>query len=197
MITYIKGNLTFKNPTFVVVEAGGIGYHIHISLHTYAQLEKAEQVKLLTHLQIKEDAHTLFGFVEESERSLFRLLISVSGVGTATAQIALSTLTPDQLRSAIIGEDVETFNRIKGVGPKTAKRIILDLKDKVLKDSGDTPILGTIQDNTLREEALSALLALGFARPQVQRALNRLLREQGSITSAEQLIKQALRELAN
>jgi holliday junction DNA helicase RuvA len=197
MITYIKGNLTFKNPTFVVVEAGGIGYHIHISLHTYAQLEKAEQVTLLTHLQIKEDAHTLFGFVEESERSLFRLLISVSGVGTATAQIALSTLTPDQLRSAIIGEDVETFNRIKGVGPKTAKRIILDLKDKVLKDSGDTPILGTTQDNTLREEALSALLALGFARPQVQRALNRLLREQGSITSAEQLIKQALRELAS
>lgn len=197
MITYIKGVLTFKNPTFVVVETGGIGYHINISLHTYAQIEKAEKVRLLTHLQIKEDSHTLYGFAEATERHLFRLLISVSGVGPATAQIALSSLTPDQLRAAIISEDVATFKRVKGIGPKTAKRIILDLKDKVLKDSGETPILATSQDNTLREEALSALLALGFARPQVQRTLNRLLREQKSIDSSEALIKQALRELSS
>lgn len=197
MITYIKGVLTFKNPTFVVVETGGIGYHVNISLHTYAQIEKAEQVRLLTHVQIKEDAHTLFGFAEESERHLFRLLISVSGVGPATAQIALSSLSPDQLRAAIISEDVVAFKRVKGIGPKTAKRIILDLKDKVLKDSGETPILATPQDNTLREEALSALLALGFARSQVQRVLNRLLREQKSIDSSEVLIKQALRELSS
>ncbi|MEM1214249.1 MAG: Holliday junction branch migration protein RuvA [Bacteroidota bacterium] len=196
MITYIKGTLTFKNPTFVVVETGGIGYHVNISLHTYAQIEKAEQVRLLTHLQIKEDAHTLYGFSEESERHLFRLLISVSGVGPATAQIALSSLTPDQLRAAIISEDVTTFKRVKGIGPKTAKRIILDLKDKVLKDSGETPILATAQNNTLREEALSALLALGFARPQVQRVLNRLIRQQQSLDSSEVLIKQALRELS-
>lgn len=197
MITYIKGVLTFKNPTFVVIETGGIGYHVNISLHTYAQIEKSEQVRLLTHLQIKEDSHTLYGFADEAERKLFRLLISVSGVGPATAQIALSSLTPDQLRAAIIGEDVATFKSVKGVGPKTAKRIILDLKDKVLKDSGETPILTTPQDNTMRTEALSALLALGFGRSQVQRVLNRIIREQGKVESAENLIKHALREMSS
>jgi len=197
MITYIKGILTFKNPTFVVIETGGIGYHVNISLNTYAQIEKAEQVRLLTHLQVKEDSHTLYGFAEASERQLFRMLISVSGIGPATAQIALSSLSPDQLRAAIISEDVATFKSVKGVGPKTAKRIILDLKDKVLKDSGETPILATLQDNTMREEALSALLALGFGRSQVQRVLNRILREQGNVTSAEILIKHALREMSS
>lgn len=196
MITYIQGDITFKNPTFVVIEAGGIGYHVNISLHTYAQIEKLERTRLLTHYHIKEDAHTLYGFAEEAERSLFRLLISVSGVGPTTAQVALSTLSPDELRAAIIGEDVNTFNRIKGVGPKTAKRIILDLKDKVMKDSGESPLLIAPRDNTLREEALSALLALGFARPQVQRALNRAMREQPGISSSEQLIKTALRLLS-
>ena len=153
-------------------------------------------MRILTHQHIKEDAHTLYGFAEEQERNFFRLLISVSGVGPATAQIALSSLTPDELRSAIIGEDVSTFKRVKGIGPKTAKRIILDLKDKVLKDSGESPILSTPQDNTLRAEALSALLALGFARAQVQRSLNRVLREQSQVDSAEQLIKLALRDLS-
>lgn len=197
MITYVKGTITFKNPTFIVVEAGGIGYHINISLHTYAQIEKAEQVRILTHLQIKEDGHTLYGFAEDTERNFFRLLISVSGVGPAIAQIALSSLTPDELRAAIIGEDVNTFKGVKGIGPKTAKRIILDLKDKVLKDSGESVILSTPKDNTLREEALSALVALGFARPQVQRSLNRILRESPEVASAEQLIKQALRDLSS
>ena len=197
MITYVKGTITFKNPTFIVVEAGGIGYHINISLHTYAQIEKAEQVRILTHLQIKEDGHTLYGFAEDTERNFFRLLISVSGVGPATAQIALSSLTPEELRAAIIGEDVNTFKGVKGIGPKTAKRIILDLKDKVLKDSGESVILSTPKDNTLREEALSALVALGFARPQVQRTLNRILRESAGVDSAEQLIKQALRDLSS
>jgi Holliday junction DNA helicase RuvA len=197
MITYIKGVLTFKNPTFVVIEAGGIGYHVNISLHTYAQIEKAEEVRLLTHLQVKEDSHTLYGFAEATERQLFRMLISVSGIGPATAQIALSSLSPDQLRAAIIAEDLATFKSVKGVGPKTAKRIILDLKDKVLKDSGETPILATAQDNTMREEALSALLALGFGRSQVQRVLNRILREQGNVASAEILIKHALREISS
>ena len=196
MIAYVKGLLTFKNPTFVVVEAAGIGYHINISLHTYAQIEKAEQVRLLTHLHIKEDAHTLYGFGEESERQLFRQLISVSGIGPTTAQVALSSLSPDELRAAIIGEDVNTFKRVKGIGPKTAKRIILDLKDKILKDGGESVILPTPQDNTAREEALSALAALGFARSQVQRALNRVLRDQGKGLSAEELIKLTLRELS-
>jgi len=196
MITYIKGAITFKNPTFIVVETGGIGYHINISLNTYAQIEKAEQVRILTHVQIKEDAHTLYGFAEESERQLFRLLISVSGVGPATAQVALSALTPDDLRNAIIGEDVNTFKQVKGIGPKTAKRIILDLKDKVLKESGQSSTLISPQGNTIRNEALSALVALGFARPQVQRAVNRVLRDNKDIAASEVLIKLALRELS-
>ena len=143
MITYVKGTIAFKNPTFIVVEAGGIGYHINISLHTYAQIEKAEQVRILTHLQVKEDSHTLYGFAEDSERNFLRMLISVSGVGPATAQIALSSLTPDELRAAIIGEDVHTFKGVKGIGPTTAKRITLDLKAKALKDRGETVILST------------------------------------------------------
>lgn len=196
MITYIKGKITFKNPTFVVIETGGIGYHIRISLFTYAQIEKLEDVRLLTHLQVKEDSHTLYGFAEDSERNLFRLLISVSGIGPATAQIALSSLSPDELRMAIISEDVNTFKQVKGVGPKTAKRIILDLKDKVLKDSGQSGTLISPQDNTTRDEALSALVALGFSKPQTQRAINRIIREQGQAQSAEVLIKQALRELS-
>lgn len=196
MITYIKGKIAFKNPTFVVIETGGIGYHIRISLYTYAQIEKLEEARILTHLQVKEDSHTLYGFAEESERNLFRLLISVSGVGPATAQIALSSLSPEELRSAIISEDVNTFKQVKGVGPKTAKRIILDLKDKVLKDSGQTGTLISPQDNTVRDEALSALVALGFSKPHTQRAINRIIREQGQAQSAEILIKLALRELS-
>ncbi len=196
MITYIKGKITFKNPTFVVIEAGGIGYHIRISLYTYAKIEKEETISLLTHLQVKEDSHTLYGFADESERSLFRLLISVSGIGPATAQIALSSLSADELRSAIISEDVNTFKQVKGIGPKTAKRIILDLKDKVLKDSGQSATLISPQNNTVRDEALSALVALGFSKPQTQRAINRILRQKGQFNSAEDLIKIALKELS-
>lgn len=195
MISYIKGRITFKNPTFVVVEAGGLGYHVNISLHTYARIEKAEEVQLLTHLYIKEDAHTLYGFAEGEERQLFRMLISVSGVGPTTAQLALSALSPEELRAAIIGEDLNAFKRVKGIGPKTAKRLIIDLKDKVLKDGGEMSIPNTSLDNTAREEALSALVALGFSRPQVQRALNRVLRNEAGALTSEVLIKKVLAEL--
>lgn len=196
MIAYVKGEITHKNPAFVVVEAGGVGYHVHISLHTYAQIEKLEQVKLLVHQVIKEDAHQLYGFAEDGERGLFRLLISVTGVGPTTAQLVLSSLSPDELRAAIIGENELAFKRVKGIGPKTAKRVILDLKDKVMKDSGEEAAFLAPADNTMREEALSALVSLGFARPQVQRTLNALLREQPGIAGAEQLIKLALRQLS-
>ncbi len=196
MIEYIKGAISFKNPTYVVVETAGVGYHIKVSLHTYAKIEKLETVKLLTHLHIKEDAHTLYGFAEQPERSLFRLLISVSGIGPNTAQVLLSSLSPDETRAAILGEDVNAFKRVKGIGPKTAKRIILDLKDKVLKDSGDTPILISPKDNTMREEALSGLVALGFARIAAQKALNKVLREQPNPASVEELIKLALTNMA-
>jgi Holliday junction DNA helicase RuvA len=196
MITYIKGTITHKNPTFIVVETAGLGYYINISLNTYALVEKLESVKILTYLHIKEDSHTLFGFAEDSERRLFVQLISVSGIGPSTAQLMLSAMNPDEMRAAIIGEDVNALKKIKGVGPKTAKRIILDLKDKLLKDGGgDLPTL-IPQDNTRRDEALSALVALGFNRIHAQKALNKILKEQVGISSVEELIKQGLKELS-
>ncbi|MCB0566343.1 MAG: Holliday junction branch migration protein RuvA [Phaeodactylibacter sp.] len=196
MITYIKGNITHKSPTFIVVETGGLGYHVNISLNTYSQVEKMESVKILTHLHIKEDSHTLYGFADAAERSLFVHLISVSGIGPSTAQLMLSSMTPDEMRIAIISEDVNTLKRIKGIGPKTAKRAILDLKDKMLKDSGEEMVLASPQDNTIRDEALSALVALQFNRIQAQKALNKALKENPGIAGVEQLIKLALKELS-
>ena len=196
MITYIKGAISYKSPTYIVVEGGGIGYHVNISLHTYGQIEKLEQVQILTYLHIKEDSHTLYGFAEETERKLFKHLISVSGVGTATAQVLLSAMTPDEARAAIIGEDVNAFKRVKGIGPKTAKRLILDLKDKLLKDSGDVPLTITpAADNTMRQEALSALVSLQVNRTQAQKVLNKILKEHPTTSSVEELIKLAFREL--
>ncbi|MGB3545432.1 MAG: Holliday junction branch migration protein RuvA [Saprospiraceae bacterium] len=197
MITYLNGPITHKNPSFIVVEAGGVGYHINISLYTYAKIEKDERVKILTHYYVKEDQQTLFGFADELERRLFRLLISVSGVGPTTALVVLSTMNPEELRAAVIGEDVASIRRVKGIGPKTAQRIILDLKDKMLKESGESPTMINPQDNTVREEALSALTNLGFPRTAVQRALNRVLREQTGGVTSEVLIKAALRELSS
>lgn len=196
MISYVKGTITFKSPTFVIVETGGIGYHINISLNTYARIEKLEAVKILTHLHVKEDSHTLYGFAEEAERNLFILLLSVSGIGPNTARILLSSMSAEEARAAIISENVLAFNKIKGIGPKTAKRIILDLKDKLLKDSGESPIALGVQDNTKRDEALSALLALGFSRVHVQKVLNKILSEQREVASVEELIKLALKQLS-
>lgn len=196
MISYIKGEITFKNPAFVLVETGGVGYHINISLYTYARLEKLEQVKVLIHEHIKEDSRTLYGFADETERSLFRHIISVSGIGPATAQVLFSAMTPEEVRAAIIGEQVAAFKQVKGIGPKTAKRIILDLKDKLVKDGGEMVANFPVQDNTGREEALSALVALGFNKIAVQKALNKVLRAQPSPGGAEDLIKLALRELS-
>ena len=196
MITYIKGEITFKTPTFIVVEAGGLGYHINISLHTYTQIEKMERIKILTHLQIKEDSHTLYGFAEADERTLFVQLISVSGIGPSTAQVLLSSMNPDELKSAIISEDLVAFKRVKGVGPKTAKRIILDLKDKVMKESGDTGLSFSPQDNTVRDEALSALVTLGYNRIQVQKVLNKIIKQDPGETSVEALVRMALKQMS-
>ena len=196
MIAHIKGTITYKSPTYIVVETGGVGYHINISLHTYAKVEKLESTKILTHLQVKEDSHTLYGFADEAERSLFILLIGVQGIGPNTARILLSSMVPDEVKAAVIAEDVAAFKKVKGVGPKTAKRIILDLKDKILKGAGaDQPAI-SIKDNTSREEALSALVALGFSRIQVQKVLNRILQERSTTGSVEELIKLALKQLS-
>ena len=197
MNTYVSGPLAHKNPSFVVIEAGGIGYHINVSLYTYTKVEKAETAKLLTHFHVKEDQQTLFGFYDEAERNLFRFLIGVNGVGPSTALVVLSSMNPDEVRAAIIGEDVAAIRRVKGIGRKTAQRIILDLKDKLLKDNAEGPTMLSPQSNTLRSEALSALVNLGFARPAVQRALNRVLTKQPGVDSPEKLIKLALRELSS
>jgi Holliday junction DNA helicase RuvA len=196
MITYLKGEITYKNPTNITVETGGVGYQVNISLHTYSQIEKLEKIKILTYLHIKEDSHTLYGFADEAERSLFVHLISVSGIGPNTARVVLSSLAPEDARAAIIGENVTVFNKVKGIGPKTAKRIILDLKDKLIKESGDTPLTFTAVDNTIRDEALSALVSLGFNRIQVQKALNKVLKEQPGTNNVEDLIKLALKQLS-
>lgn len=197
MISYLKGPITHKNPSFILVEAGGVGYHVNISLYTYTKIEKLETVKILTHYYVKEDGQTLYGFAEEQERRLFQLLISVSGVGPSTALIVLSSMNPEELRAAIIGEQVAMIKSVKGIGPKTAQRIILDLKDKMVKESGESSILISPQSNTMREEALSALVNLGFPRPSVQRALNRVLEKDPNTPTSEQLIKLALRELSS
>ena len=196
MISYIKGAITYKNPTYILVEAGGIGYHVNISLHTYAQIEKLESVKILIYYHVREDAQILYGFAEEGERAMFRYLISVSGIGTNTARVLLSGMTTDEVRMAIISEDVNAFKKVKGVGPKTAKRIILDLKDKILKESGETAATLLPMDNTLRDEALSALVALGFNKIQVQKVLNKVLKENPTVDKVEKLIKLGLKQMS-
>jgi len=197
MIAYVKGEITFKSPTYIVVEAGGIGYQVNISLYTYTRIEKLEAVKILTHLIVKEDSHTLYGFFDHEERTIFTQLISVSGIGPNTARILLSSISPQEARAAIIGEDLSTLNSIKGIGPKTAKRMIVELKDKLMKDSGGKVLKTAMADNTFRNEALFALEALGFSKSIVQKTLNKVLSQNPQVNSAESLIKLALKQLSS
>lgn len=194
MIHHLKGKLIEKNPTHVVVECNGVGYFIHISLHTYSLLQNdSEAISIFTHLQIKEDSHTLFGFMEKSERDLFRLLISVSGVGASTARTMLSSIEPRKIMEAIAAGNVATVQSIKGIGAKTAQRVILDLKDKVLKVFGEGEVFVS-QSNTNREEALSALETLGFARKPAEKVIDKIMKETIDPT-VETLIKLALKNL--
>jgi Holliday junction DNA helicase RuvA len=196
LIAYLKGKITFKKPTYIYVECGGVGYHVNISLNTYQAIEDKEDIKILTYLQVKEDSQALYGFYDERERNLFVLLISVSGVGVNTARVMLSGMSVDDMRSAIIHEQVATLNKIKGIGPKTAKRIILDLKDKVLKDGAVADTLSPSISNTIVDEALSAMIALGFPRNTVNKQLNAIMASQTNITQVEDLIKAALKQLS-
>lgn len=193
MITHLKGRLVEKNPTYVVIECSGVGYFVNISLHTFSMLSDAENIQLFTHLQVKEDSHTLFGFMEKSEREIFRLLISVSGIGASTSRTMLSSLSPAQIRDAIAGGDVATIQSVKGIGAKTAQRVILDLKDKVLKIY-DIDEVSAIQNNTNKEEALSALEVLGFARKQAEKTVDKVLGQDPTL-SVEDIIKLALKNL--
>lgn len=193
MIAHIQGRLVEKTPTDVVIDCGGVGYHINISLHTFSLLPDSESIKLYTYLQIKEDAHSLYGFVEKQERELFKLLLSVSGVGASTARTMLSSLAPANIIQAIASNDVATIQGVKGIGAKTAQRVILDLKDKVLKIY-DLDDVSMVSNNTNKDEALSALEVLGFARKSAEKVIEKIIREVPN-ASVEQLIKQALKSL--
>lgn len=194
MYAYINGKLTFKCPAYVVVDAGGIGYHINISLNTYSLLQDKEHCKLYTWLHVKEDAHTLYGFFEEVERHLFLHLISVSGIGPNTGRMILSSITPAEIQSAIVKGDVPLIQRIKGIGPKSAQRIILELQDKLKKEGPDT-LITIPQNNTAKDEALSALVMLGFAKNAAEKTLDQLIRSGSGTQTVEQLIKTALKSL--
>ena len=194
MYAYIDGKLAYKSPSFVVIEAGGVGYHINISLNTYSKLPNAERCKLFTWLHIKEDGHTLYGFADEGERRLFLHLLSVSGIGPNTGRMILSSITPDEIQTAIVKVDVALIQRIKGIGPKSAQRLILELQDKLRKEGPDTLITMPL-NKTVKDEALSALVMLGFARNAVEKVLEQELNKNGSDLTVEQLIKFALKNL--
>ncbi|MET7029715.1 Holliday junction branch migration protein RuvA [Sediminicola luteus] len=193
MVTHLKGKLVEKNPTHVVIECSGVGYFVNISLHTFSKIGDSESIMLFTHLQVKEDSHTLFGFAEKSEREIFRLLLSVSGIGSSTARTMLSSLSPGQVRDAIALGDVPTIQGIKGIGAKTAQRVILDLKDKILKIY-DIDEVSATSNNTNKDEALSALEVLGFVRKHAEKVVDKVLGQDPSL-SVENIIKLALKNL--
>ncbi len=193
MIAHLQGRLVEKSPTEVVIDCNGVGYQVNISLHTFSLIPDSENIKLYTFLQVKEDAHTLFGFIEKAERELFKLLISVSGVGAGTARTMLSSLEPKQIIHSIGTGDVATIQSIKGIGLKTAQRVILDLKDKVLKlyNLEEVSVSGY---NTNKDEALSALEVLGFNKKAAEKVVDKIVRENPGVT-VETIIKQALKNL--
>ncbi|MBW3544641.1 MAG: Holliday junction branch migration protein RuvA [Bacteroidetes bacterium] len=195
MIAYLSGKLAHKDPTYVLLEVSGIGYEVKISLHTYAAIKDKEQLKLLTYLHIKEDAHTLYGFYEGTEKRLFTHLISVSGIGPGSALMMLSSLSPAELEHAIIHEDARTLSGVKGIGAKTAQRVILELRDKVLKGEVVNPAasLKPASHNTVRQEALSALVTLGINKLAAEKTLDTLVKQHGNALSLEELIKLALK----
>jgi len=193
MITQITGRLVEKTPTTLVIDCNGLGYEVHISLHTFSQVKAEEQIKLYTHLQIREDAHTLFGFHTLLERSIFRLLLSVSGIGAATARTMLSSLAPQEIHAAIVQEDLATIKGVKGIGLKTAQRVLIELKDKMLQlhENEQIPLL---KSNTIKEEALSALEVLGYPRRQAEKVIDNAIQSHPD-SSVEELIKTALNKL--
>lgn len=191
MYAYISGQLTFKCPTYVVLDAGGVGYHINISLNTYSVLADRTSCKLFTWLHVKEDAHTLYGFSDEGERKLFLHLVSVSGIGPNTGRMILSSITPVEIQDAIIRGDIPLIQKIKGIGPKSAQRMILELQDK-LKKEGPGSLITIPHHHTAKDEALSALVMLGFAKNVAEKALDQALRGIKENLTVEKLIKTAL-----
>ena len=194
MIAYLKGKLVHKEPTHVLIEVNGIGYQAGISLHTFSEIKDREDIKLFTYLHVREDAHILFGFATESEKQMFQQLISVNGVGPSTALVVLSYLSPDELKSAILHENATVLQAVKGIGGKTAQRLILELKDKLKKETlEETPGIPGTTRNTMRHEALTALVTLGISKVQAEKSIDALLKRSGGVISLEELVKQALK----
>lgn len=195
MIAFVEGAIAYKDPTHLIIDVGGLGYEIKISLNTYADIKDMDACKLYTHFHVKEDAQTLFGFSEEKEKKRFLELISISGVGPSTALMVLSSLSPEELQSAIINGDAKTISSVKGIGQKTAQRIILELKDKMAKEGLLDRAVGIslVKDNTVRSEALSALATLGINKSAAEKTVDQILKENTGQVSLEELIKLALK----
>ncbi|OEK05474.1 Holliday junction branch migration protein RuvA [Roseivirga misakiensis] len=195
MYAYLKGKLAHKDPTYVIIDIGGVGYEVKISLHTFSQIKDQENVQLFTHFHVKEDAQTLFGFAEPREKEVFLHLVSISGVGPSTGLMVLSSLSPKEVEHAIVSEDVRTIQGVKGIGAKTAQRIILELKDKIAKDTagGDLINIAASSKNTIRNEALAALVTLGINKVAAQKGIDKILKESTHDISLEELIKLALK----
>ena len=194
MITFLRGRLIEKNPTHIIVECNGVGYHVDISLHTYGLIPNEESVQIHTYLQIKEDSHTLYGFFDTGEREIFKLLISVNGIGASTARTMLSSLNPDEIGTAIAQEDVKKIQSVKGIGLKTAQRVIIDLKDKISKVEISENFVGIGAALQQKDEAIAALEVLGYNKKSSEKIIDSLLKTDVEM-SVEQLIKQALNRL--
>jgi len=194
MIAYIKGEFTEISPIRVLVECNGLGYRLNISLHTYQQIQGKKAGMLFTHFHVREDQQTLYGFATEAERKLFRMLISVSGIGTSTAMLVLSAYPPVEIQSAILNNNLSLIKSIKGIGPKTAQRLVLELSDKLRKEPDLGNSFGS-QNNSLKAEALSALTILGYSRLEAEKVIQKTMQKQSNILNVEQLIKAALQNM--
>ena len=195
MFAYLKGKLSFQDPTFVIIDIQGVGYEVKVSLNTFSKIKDREDIQLFTHFHVKEDAQTLFGFADQHEKSIFQHLISISGVGPSTGLMVLSSLSPEEVEEAIMGEDVRTIQGVKGIGAKTAQRIILELKDKIGRESasGDLINIGASSRNTIRNEALAALVTLGINKAAAQKSIEKIMKDRSGEISLEELIKLALK----
>ncbi len=197
MYEYIQGKVVSRHPTHVVIETGGVGYFLHITLYSYDQIQEGKDQKIFTWLQVREDVQQLWGFMDTLEREVFLNLISISGIGPNTARLILSGMTPEECRQAILTDNELAFKQVKGVGPKTAKRVIIELKDKMMKTSGDSLVIKSGPDkNVSVAEALAALITLGFVKNQAEKAIAQVVKEQGKDLPTETLVRMALRLLS-
>jgi len=194
MIAYLSGKFSYKNPAVVYLDVNGIGYEVNISLNTWSEIQNLSEGKLFTYLQVKEDSHTLYGFFDILEKEMFVMLIGVSGVGAATARMMLSSMKPDEISKAILQNNAKLLESVKGIGRKTAERLVLELRDKVNKQSFE-PGMSSVKGNILEQDALNALVALGISKPIAEQSINKILRSEPSIIHLEDLIKKALKAI--